>query len=294
MFSRAFFDKVEPILPLKKGALDGNASIAQLVEHITDTDGVVGSNPTTRTKTKRMAPLKQKSLIEVSENPALAAGQYISDILSSHIGQPTLLLLAGGSSVEVFDHINPEYLSDKITVAVTDERFTDDISENNFDILQTTRFYDHLIQADAFCINTSVFAGDDIDEHAKRFEKNIQDWISEFPKGIIIGLYGMGTDGHIGGIIPGLYKGNEFEGRFNGKNLVATVIDPSRVSPFPERVSTTFTLMKKIDFPLIFMKGDEKREVLKKALDPKTKLEEMPAHIILELKNPVVFTDSSL
>ncbi len=40
LFLGRFFDNVTPV----------NASIAQLVEHITDTDGVLGSNPSTRTK----------------------------------------------------------------------------------------------------------------------------------------------------------------------------------------------------------------------------------------------------
>lgn len=232
--------------------------------------------------------------IETSDNPAAAAAEYISDLLATNQGRPILLLLAGGSSVEIFDLINPEYLSEKITVTVTDERFTDDLSENNFDILQTTRFYDHLTQVDAFCINTSVFAGDTIEEHAARFEKNIQDWIKEFPKGIIIGLYGMGLDGHIGGIIPGLYSGAAFEERFNGEHLVNTVIDDTKTSPFPERVSTTLTFMRKVDYPLLYIKGDKKKPVLQKALDPQTTLEDMPAHIILDMKNPVIFTDFAL
>ena len=40
LFLGRFFDNVTPV----------NASIAQLVEHITDTDGVLGSNPSTRTR----------------------------------------------------------------------------------------------------------------------------------------------------------------------------------------------------------------------------------------------------
>lgn len=238
--------------------------------------------------------LKKGVTIDRSLSPAEKAGKYISDILAINSGRPILLLIAGGSSVAVVEHINPEYLDEQLTVTVTDERFTDDILENNFDNLQSTSFYNELIQVDAFCINTSVVEGDTIETHAARFENNIRDWMADFPKGIIIALYGIGADGHIGGIIPGLYKGDAFKMKFDSDRLVETVVDPSKASAFPERVSTTLTFMKRVDYPVIYTTGDIKKGALEKALDTHTSIEDIPARIILDMKAPTIFTDIEL
>lgn len=236
--------------------------------------------------------------IEVSHDPALAAGTYISDILAVNLGRPILMLLAGGSARKVLDYINPEYLSPDITVTVTDERFTDNLDHNNFDLLQTTHFYNELTQQDAYCINTSLFAGDDIDLHAARFEKNIQDWMREFPKGLIIGLFGIGADGHTAGIIPGVYDAKAFEERFDNKDhIVATVIDKREGSQmqnkneFPERITVTLPFMRQIDFPLFYVEGEGKRSALEKSLNAESALSDVPARIMLEMKSPVVFTN---
>lgn len=208
--------------------------------------------------------------------------------------------MAGGSAREVLEYINSEYLSPDITVMVTDERFTDDLEHNNFDVLQTTHFYNELTQQDAYCINTSLFAGDDIDLHAARFEKNIRDWMQDFPKGAIIGLFGIGTDGHTAGIIPGIYNDEEFDKKFNdGARFVATV-DAGDKNEFPLRDTVTFPFMRRIDLPLFYVKGDV--EGLKKnaliaamsALDSSLKVSDVPARIMLEMKAPVVFTDIEL
>lgn len=233
--------------------------------------------------------------IEHSSKPAEVAGRYINDILANHMDMPILLLLAGGSSMAVLDHINPEYLHEHITVTVTDERFTDDASENNFDILQSTSFYNNLVQVDAFCINTSVWEGDTPDTHAQRYEKNIKDWISEFPTGIIIGLYGMGADGHTGGIIPGVYAGDQFTNTYNSDDAYVAITKDNRIgTPFPIRITTTFSFMKRINYPLFYITGESKRSALEKAIMPSTSYEEIPARIVLDMNKPVIFTDIEL
>jgi 6-phosphogluconolactonase/glucosamine-6-phosphate isomerase/deaminase len=239
--------------------------------------------------------LPQSNIIYTSQNTAEEAGKYISDILALHIDKPVLLLLAGGSSIKVVDFIKPEYLHDQLTVTVTDERFTDDIGDNNFDTLQTTSFYNELIQVDTFCINTSIWEGDTVEEHAARFEKNIKEWMRDFPKGIIIGLYGMGADGHTAGMIPGVYTGTEFNTQFNTEDkYVAITDDKGPNAAFALRVTTTLSFMKKVQYPVFYITGENKTEALKKALDEKTTYEEVPARIILDMQKPMIFTDIQL
>ncbi len=231
--------------------------------------------------------------IDISNDPKVAAGKHISDILAINAGRPILFLVAGGSAQAVLDYINSEYLDDKLTVTVTDERFTDDIFENNFDNLQASSFYNELVQVGAFCINTSMRVDDTLESMASRFEKDIKSWKDDYPKGIIIGLYGIGADGHIGGIIPGIYHGEEFDKKFLGDTSVETVIDLPE-SKFPYRFSTTLSFMKKIDFPVIYLTGENKKAALEKALDKDTIITDIPARIVLEMKSPTIFTDINI
>lgn len=230
--------------------------------------------------------------ITTSDSPAKGAGKYVSDLLATHIDQPLLLLIAGGSSLSILDYINPEYLGNNITVTVTDERFTDDVEHNNFAMLQTTPFYDDLIQVDAFCINTQLFSEDTLDIHRARFEKNIRDWQKEFPKGIIIGVFGMGSDGHIAGIIPGIYNQEEFNNKFDGEQYVADVNALGK-NEHPLRITTTFSFMRLVNFSVFFITGESKRSALEMALAKDGSLFETPARIMQEMKRPEIFTDIS-
>ena len=241
----------------------------------------------------KKAKNEKKITVESSTKPAEAAGHYISDLLAVHHGRPILLMLAGGSALEVLNHINPQYLGAHITVTVTDERFTDDVLENNFSNLQSVSFYNDLVSVDAFCIDTQIYGDETITGHAERFEKNINDWRRDFPKGIIIALYGIGEDGHVAGIIPGVMSEEEFLKRMDGERLVA-YLDAGSKNERPLRVTTTFKLMRLVDFPLFYIIGEEKRDALEMALSEKGSLTETPARIIQEMKPLSIFTDMTI
>lgn len=234
----------------------------------------------------------KKITIETSNDPARAAGKYISDLLAVHHGKPTLLMVAGGSSKSVLDYINPEYLGSHITITVTDERFTDDLDENNFSALQATSFYNDLVSVDAFCIDTQIYGEETISGHSERFEKNINDWRKEFPDGIIIALYGIGQDGHVAGIIPNVMSDIEFKKHFDGDRLI-THLDAGTKDKRSLRVTSTFPLMRIVDYPVFYVTGESKRTGLKKALAKDGHMNMIPARIIHEMKPSFVFTDIS-
>ncbi|MEN9649263.1 MAG: Glucosamine-6-phosphate isomerase/6-phosphogluconolactonase [Candidatus Parcubacteria bacterium] len=231
--------------------------------------------------------------IATSKAPAEEAGKYISDILALSIDKPVLLLVAGGSAMSVLEYINPEYIENNLTVTVTDERFTEDVGDNNFATMQTYPFYNSLIDVDAFCINTELFAGDTIELFRDRFEKNIRDWKKEFLNGVIIGLFGMGADGHVAGIIPGIYSEEEFAKKFDGE-AYATDVDATGKNEHPLRMTTTFPFMRMIDHPLFYIVGENKRDALVRATATEGTLFETPARIMLEMNNPEIFTDLAL
>jgi 6-phosphogluconolactonase/glucosamine-6-phosphate isomerase/deaminase len=246
--------------------------------------------------------------LDDKDSAIAGTASYLNDLLSTHIDSPILLLLAGGSSVSVLDHINPEYLSELLTVTVTDDRYSKELDENNFSILQTTSFYNGLIQVDAFCINTQVFEVEDFESYRSRFEKNIRDWKMDFPKGKIIALYGMGSDGHTAGIIPGVLDLSSFVKEFDSTDRLIGKMDAGDKNPFPLRVSTTLSFMRDwVDHAVFFISGQEKDQKLKDSLSSKSVLSgeiniedknslysKLPASVMVDMKDVVVFTDISL
>ena len=90
---------------------------------------------------------------QTSDSPAFDAGQYIQEKLLAHKDEYILLLVAGGSALNVLEYIDGSKLNSKVTLATTDERFTHETKGNNFAQLQTTNFYKDAREVDVSCIN---------------------------------------------------------------------------------------------------------------------------------------------
>ncbi len=238
--------------------------------------------------------------IEKVENPAMEAGKYISDLLAQYNGKPILFLSAGGSSFDVLNHINPSYLSPDLTITMTDDRFSEELDINNFAILQSTPFYNHLVEADAFCISTQPNEGETLEEFRARFEKNLREWKQDFPKGIIIALYGMGPDGHTGSMIPNVYPEDTFNMEFNSNNRLVGTFDAVTagkpdVNPYPLRISTTIPFMRDwVDHAVYYMIGENKKPALEKALGGTEPFYKIPASVMIHMKDVIIFTDINL
>ncbi len=206
-----------------------------------------------------------------------------------------MLLLAGGSSFGVYDAILPQYLSSLVTVAMTDDRFSKEMDINNSHILQATDFYNECINNDVFFISTEVWGEEKPEELAERFEKGLRGWRSDFPDGVVIGVFGIGEDGHTCGMIPDPSKSTEskklFALRFeNPDKWVVGYSTPH--NQYGERISITMPFIKKfVDHAVVFVSGDKKRDALDKLLAPKGSLNETPARVLRELKNVDLFTD---
>lgn len=239
-----------------------------------------------------------------SSTTAKEAGKYINDILTQYVEKPVLFLVAGGSAVAVLEHINPEYLSPDLTVSTTDDRFSTELDVNNFAILQSQSFYNNLVQADAFCISTEPFEDETIEQYRARFEKNLREWKQDFPKGIIVGLYGMGADGHTGGMIPGLLSREEFDAEFNdGDRLVGTfdavLKERAEDYEFPQRISTTIPFMRDwVDHAVFYITGENKKTALDAVLQisddtlsTDVDFSKAPISIARFMKDATIFTD---
>ncbi len=266
-----------------------------------------------------MTQIERKSLkverFADAATTAKEAGKYINDILTQYVEKPVLFLTAGGSATAVLEHINPEYLSPDLTVSTTDDRFSTELDVNNFAILQSQSFYNNLVEADAFCISTEPFEDETIEQYRARFEKNLREWKQDFPKGVIVALYGMGADSHTGGMIPGLLSREEFDIEFNdGDRLVGTfdavaydtlhtvggtTSTRTKDYEFPQRISTTIPFMRDwVDHAVFYITGENKKSALDAVLkiDDETlstdvDFSKAPISIARFMKDATIFTD---
>jgi 6-phosphogluconolactonase/glucosamine-6-phosphate isomerase/deaminase len=258
-----------------------------------------------------------------------ATARHLNDLLTQYVDRPILFLVAGGSSMEVLEHVNPEYLSPDLTVTTTDDRFSAELDVNNFSILQSASFYNNLIEADAFCISTEPFEDETIEQYRARLEKNIREWRQDFPKGIIIALYGMGGDGHTGGMIPGLMSKEEFYAEFNDADRLVGTFDAiayeatlkagdivrgaddaggaragatssaSSAYEFPQRISTTIPFMRDwVDHAAFYITGENKKPALDAViaigddtLSTDVDFSVSPISIARFMKDVAIFTD---
>ncbi len=228
--------------------------------------------------------------IVIDKDPAKAAADQVNEWLARYTESPVLFLIAGGSSRAVLDYVDEGFTGPDTTITVTDDRYSKELDENNFALLQSTSFYNKVVGQDVYCINTEVWGDETQEDVRAKFEKNIREWRQEFPKGKIIAIYGVGEDGHTAGILPGAYSVENFKKLFEGENLVASV-DAKGINPHPLRITTTFTFMRDwVDHAVFYVEGKGKQKALTNALNKGAK-EETPARVLQEMKDVVVVTN---
>ncbi len=235
--------------------------------------------------------MKNNIKVHSSKKPAEDAGDYLSGLFATAGDKPVLLLLAGGSSFDVLNFIDPNSLGSNITVTVTDEIYTDDVGDSNFGTLQILPFYDALINVDALCIDTQILASESFEENTERFNRNLVEWKKDFPRGVVISLIGVGDDGSVAGIIPGILSDKDFDEKFNGKEMAAGM-DCGDKNKHQFRVSTTLNFLRdSVDQALVYMVGENKNNSLKNISAEAGDIHVTPSRIFNEMKSVIVFTD---
>lgn len=226
--------------------------------------------------------------------PLQIAGTELTGLLKQYEDRDVLLLLAGGSSFQMYNFVDPEVLGKNITIACTDDRFVHDLENNNFAHLQTTSFYHEATTRDTWAISSEPLPGETFEEFRARFERGIHLWINQFPNGVVIAVLGIGPDGHIAGIIPDVLSDEAFAREYLGTTLVGKMNARSK-NQFPERISITCSFMKKyITHALVFCTGESKRDVLARALASNGATNTLPAGVITELADVILVTDQKV
>lgn len=265
--------------------------------------------------------------INIFDNKKAAeqAGKALDKLLAEHKNLPILLVLSGGSALEILDEIKADVLSKNLTITMLDERFTPleknqdtkqsgnilkttasqitpkkrsdsltgfslDKTVNNFSLLRQTKFYKTAAMKKCGFIGTSIRPDETKEAFADRWEKRLRGWRQEHPKGKIIATFGMGADGHTAGIFPLADNEVLFKKLFLGDNWL-TAYSAGGKNQFPERITTTLTFFKLIDAAVAYISGQEKQAALKELKNKSKSLEALPAMALWKIKNTEVFTD---
>ena len=237
-----------------------------------------------------MRILFEKNIGKLKRNTA----DCLRELIANNRDVPTLLMLAGGSALSLLSLVGTAEIGGNLTIAMSDERFSQDPKINNFAQLTETDFYKEASNHGANFIDSRPRGGETLAGFGKRIEHEMRKWKDENPKGKSIATFGIGEDGHTAGIMPFPENPSRFEELFESADWYSAY-DASGKNPHALRTTTTMTFIRKM-FPerIIFATGEGKRQALARLAAKEGSLAETPARIHLECPGAKLFTDIAL
>jgi 6-phosphogluconolactonase/glucosamine-6-phosphate isomerase/deaminase len=226
-----------------------------------------------------------------NKDSALAeAGEYLNLLLMENSKKQILLMLSGGSALEIVNYLGNHTLGDNLTISVLDERYSEDPTINNFSQLQKTDFYQEALTAESSFFGTLPRKDETIEMLAARWESNLENWWAENPNGLIIATLGMGADGHTAGIFPYPENPEKFKELFENGGWL-TAYDALGKHKYFQRVTANQEFLKLINYGIAFACGTEKKNKLDTVIEKKGEAYEVPALLWHEIANVKIFTD---
>lgn len=224
------------------------------------------------------------------KNLAKLAANALSKYANNHDKRNILFLIATGSSFEILNFIDNKILSQNITIAVLDERYSDDLNVNNFAQLQKTKFYKTALKAKCNFINSFPLSHETHEHLAMKINSDIKDWLSNNPRGKVIATIGIGTDGHIGGIMPNSKESSLYDS-INKESSILKV-DTGGKNKYNLRITPNIKFFQKnIDKAVVYVVGNNKKNVLYELIKANARISALPSKILLTMKNVTLFTD---
>lgn len=221
------------------------------------------------------------------------ATNALNNLLEERKNLPTLLLLSGGSALNLLVGVQSKNLGPHLTIGMLDERYSKDSEVNNFARFRKTKFYRRALEAGPSFIDTRIQGDESLDEFAKRFENELRNWVQGNPEGMVISTQGVGIDGHTAGIMPYPENPKLFKNLFENNERWAVGYDAtSAKNKYPLRVTVTIPFLQNVvDVSIVYVSGDDKLDALNKILSPKGTLWETPARIIRSERSIMMFTN---
>lgn len=222
-----------------------------------------------------------------TNEPAQKAGLSLTALLIKYQTRPVLLLLSGGSSLQVLEEVDVNFVGKKVTLGIVDERCSQNEADRNLPKLQATEFYKNALDNGAAVLAPAILPCSQANDVAGDWSSQLRNWFLQNPDGVCVATLGIGPDGHIAGMFPGNWGVD-----FNSDAWVISYSVPKEVNQFTNRITTSNTfLLSQVEHAIIFVTGVEKQPVLKIIEEKNDGLEKIPAKILYELKSAVLFTD---
>lgn len=194
----------------------------------------------------------------------------ISTALAS--GQQVLWLVSGGSMIGVAVEAAKKLdRTENLLVMQVDERYgAPGHSASNWQQLREAGFESLIPQY------RQVLLGEDIIATTESYNQAVQAALVEYD--YCIGLFGIGTDGHTAGILPGssAVKSNELVAYFDGFDY--------------KRITITPVAIKKLDLAIAYASGEAKIEALE-TLQQDLSISVQPAQALKTAKETWIYND---
>jgi len=204
---------------------------------------------------------------------------------------PVLLMVSGGSSLELLDGIEMRNVGKNITITALDERVSSDPAVNNFSQLVETEFYKEAERKGIDYIDTRLHRNISLRKFARKFERGLRAWRRKHPRGKIMCTQGIGEDGHTAGILPYPENPKKFQRLFEKQNQwVVGYRATKRKSEYVKRVTVTLPFLRKeVDCGVAYATGPRKRKAVRRVLAKRGSLAKTPARVLREMENVTLF-----
>jgi len=226
---------------------------------------------------------------QISNNPAVEAGTYISQKVASQSDKNILLLLSGGSALALINHIDVSQFGPHVTLGLTDDRFTTDARGNTFALIQKSSFYAQLRDAGVHFINSYPKEEEGHGAYAMRIKEDVERFILNNPTGYTIGVFGIGEDGHTASIFPHAEK--DFNLLYKTEDFIVPVVRSD--NEFPLRITVTpLFIENNLDDVVLFAVGSNKCDNILNYMYNHTFADyQIPALIPASHPQSILFTD---
>lgn len=191
-------------------------------------------------------------------------------------GKRVVWLVTGGSNlktaVQVMEGL-PHDETERLTIFLTDERYGEvGHNDSNAKQLHDAGFQSH----EAIFIPT-LEPGFTLHETQERYAQAVGRAFEHAD--VIIAQFGLGTDGHIAGILP-------HSPAVNASELVAAY----QSNPFT-RVTLAFPAIRQVSAAYMQAFGEDKHDQLRRLHDEALSLDEQPSQILKELPEAYIYND---
>lgn len=222
----------------------------------------------------------------------MRAGEFISQEFAHFAERATLLLVSGGSSLNVLNQIPVTSLRSNMAIGQVDERWTKTERDLNATAFRKTEFSKRIAAMGIPFVTMDTLGTTGAGECALRYERYLKQWRSIFYGGATLAILGIGEDGHIAGILPFPDAPDDFNKLFYDNRSWVVGYETGGKGEFPARVTLSMHyLFQEVTTAFVYACGNTKKPALEKTFAPDGTFAETPARILNQMPSVFLFSD---